>query len=231
MQRNRLGHDAGASTSAQAWWRDYWRTDFVRSQIVKIVSELTPIIGTPGETYLRQRCGLDTTAILDMLERTDAIGWHSQVWFGDKSHPLHDQKLGAIIGVMTDPVTAKPTGAISRTYLDAQGCKIGGAKMLGSPLGAVRLSADADVLGGLHIAESIESALGGAALGFIPIWSVGSAPAISSFPVLSGIEALTILTHHDEGSQAARLIQQGAVRWRESGREVRVIDLQKEAWS
>ena len=228
MQRNRPDHDAGASTSAQAWRLDRWRTDFVRLQIDKIVSELTPVTGTPGESYLRQRCG-DATVISDMLERTEAIGWHPQVWFGDKSHPLHGQKLGAIIGVMTDPVTAKPTGAISRTYLDAQGCKIGGAKMLGSPLGAVRLSDDADVLGGLHIAESIESALGGAALGFIPIWSVGSAPAISSFPVLSGVEALTILTHHDEDSQAGRLIQQGVARWREAGREVRVIDLRKEA--
>jgi hypothetical protein len=227
MQRNRPEYDAGASTRAQAWWREYWRADFVRTVTAEIVSELMLVIGSPGEAYLR-RCGIDTAAIFDMLERTDAIGWHPRVWFGDKSHPLHNQRIGALIGVMTDAVTAKPTGAISRTYLDSEGCKIGGAKMLSSPLGVVRLSDDADVLGGLHIAESIESALGGAALGFIPIWSVGSAPAISSFPVLSGIEALTILTRHDEGSQAGRLIQQAVSRWRESGREVRVIDLRTE---
>jgi hypothetical protein len=51
---------------------------------------------------------------------------------------------------MTDAVTAKPTGGISRTFL-REGQKVGKAKGLG-PAGIVRLTPDEDVLGGLHIA-------------------------------------------------------------------------------
>jgi hypothetical protein len=32
---------------------------------------------------------------------------------------LRGRYLGCIVGVMTDPVSAKPTGAITRTYIDA----------------------------------------------------------------------------------------------------------------
>jgi hypothetical protein len=59
---------------------------------------------------------------------------------------------------LTDPVTAPPTGAISRTYLDPEGRKVGKAKTFGSPVGLVRLSEDADVLGGLPMNEAIGGA-------------------------------------------------------------------------
>jgi hypothetical protein len=224
--RTRLEHDRPASSRAQAWWREYWRADFVRSQVAEIVNELTPVIGSPSEAYLREQRGIDVSAISAMLERTDAIGWHPQVWFGDQGHPLHGQKIGALIGVMTDPVTAKPTGAISRTYFDPAGCRIG-TKALGSPMGVVRLSTDADVLGGLHIAESIENSLKAAAFGFTPIWSTAPVSVMAVFPVLSGVEALTILHDHDAGGAAERLVQRAASRWIEAGREVRVIDLRE----
>ena len=61
---------------------------------------------------------------------------------------------------MSDPVTAQPTGAISRTYLH-QGRKVAKAKTLGRPLGVIRLSRDEDVLEGLHLGEGIETALDG----------------------------------------------------------------------
>jgi hypothetical protein len=75
---------------------------------------------------------------------------------------------------MTDPVTAAPTGAISRTYLGPDGRKIGKAKTLGSPAGIVRLSPDADVLSGLAIAEGLETSLDMMARNFRPMWSMGS---------------------------------------------------------
>ena len=83
-------------------------------------------------------------AIRDILERTDAIGWHPEVFFNEPGHPLHGQLLGCIVGVMTDPATAAPTGAISRTYVH-EGHKIGKAKTLGSPAGIIRLSPDDEV--------------------------------------------------------------------------------------
>jgi hypothetical protein len=104
----------------------------------QIVSEIVPIVGTPGETYLRDVRRIDTSAIADVLERTDAIGWHPQVYFSEPCHPLDRQRLGCIIAVMTDAVTGKPTGGISRTYIH-EGKKVGKAKGLG-PAGIVRLT-------------------------------------------------------------------------------------------
>ena len=83
----------------------------------QIAFELRPILGSPdGETYLRVARKIVTSAIENVLERTDAIGWHRAVYFNEPGHALHGRKLGCIIGVMTDPVTGEPTGAISRTY-------------------------------------------------------------------------------------------------------------------
>jgi len=66
-------------------------------------------------------------------------------------------------------------------------------------------------------------------LGFVPMWVVGSAGAIASFPVLSGIECLTILTDNDKPhpttgktpGQTAAL--ECSKRWTDAGCEVRRI--------
>jgi hypothetical protein len=104
----------------------------------QIAFEMRPVLGSPGETCLRDARRINTSAIEDVLERTNAIGWHPAVYFNEPGHALHGRKLGCIIAVMTDPVTAEPTGAISRTYIH-EGRKLGKAKTLGSPAGIVRL--------------------------------------------------------------------------------------------
>ena len=92
------------------------REAFIRAQIAAIVAGLVPIRSTDGDRCLRDERGIDTDAIADILERTDAVGWHPKVYFneperhGRPRHPLHGQLLGCIIGIMTDPVTALPTG-------------------------------------------------------------------------------------------------------------------------
>ncbi len=186
------------------------------------VRELGPVRGSPGERYLRVERKIDTDAIAEVLERVDALGWHPSVYFNEPGHPLHGQKLGAIIGVMTDPITALPTGAISRTYLDHQGRKVSKAKTLGSPAGIVRLSRDEHVLYGLYIAEGIETALAAMSKGVRPIWATGTTALMENFPVLPVIEWLTILVDHDAnraGEEAARACER---RWRGAGREVRL---------
>ena len=188
----------------------------------QIVSEMVPILGTPVERYLRDVRKIDTSAIVDVLERTaDAIGWHPAVYFNEPGHALHGRKLGAIISVMTDMITAEPTGAISRTYIH-EGRKLGKAKTLGSPAGIIRLSEDADVLEGLHIAEGLESAFSAMSKGFRPMWATGSAALMAKFPVLSGIEALTIIADHDAHGAGERAAAEVASRWREAGRETHV---------
>jgi hypothetical protein len=101
---------------------------------------------------------INTKATADVLERTDEIGWHPGLYFNEAGHALHGQRLGCIVTVMTDPVTAKPTGAIGRTYIDRDMRKVGKAKTLGSPACVVRLSGDLDVLLGLRLAEGTETA-------------------------------------------------------------------------
>jgi putative DNA primase/helicase len=55
-----------------------------------------------------------------------------------------------------------------------------------------------------------------------PVWAMGSVSGISSFPVLSGRDGLTLLAERDEAS--ARAIEACAKRWLAAGREIIVID-------
>src|ERR1700722_12943854 len=187
----------------------------------QIAFELRPILGSPGETYLRDARKIVTSAIEDVLERTDGIGWHPAVYFNEPGHALHGRKLGCIVGVMTDPITAMPTGAISRTYIH-EGRKVGKAKTLGSPAGIIRLSEDADVLRRLHIAEGLETALAGMSIGLRPMWAAGSTALMAKLPAVSGIKALTIIADHDANGAGERAAAEVASRWREAGKEARV---------
>jgi hypothetical protein len=97
--------------------------------------------GTPGETYLSHVRKIDTGAIGDVLGRVDAISWHAAVLYREEGHALHDKRIGAIVAIMTDAVTGKPTGGVSRTYVH-QGRKVAKAKGLGPPsLGEITLYA------------------------------------------------------------------------------------------
>ncbi len=124
-------------------------------------------------------------------------------------------RLGAMIALFRNIETDAPQ-AVSRTYLDREGRKLE-RKFLG-PVGgaAIKLDGDANVLGGLHIGEGIETALAARQLGLRPCWALGSKGAIGAFPVLHGIEALTILAEPD----AEKETQDCASRWHAAGREV-----------
>jgi hypothetical protein len=119
------------------------------------------------------------------------------------------------------------TTVVHRTALNLDGTpvKVDGktARLaLGSTRnGAVKLTDGADATMGLHIAEGIEATLAGMMLPrwHRPAWALLSAGNIGSFPVLAGIECLTILVDHDRpdkrrgrsaGEAAAR---QCAERW------------------
>jgi putative DNA primase/helicase len=197
------------------------REVLIREMIEGIARQLVPLRGMPGERYLAETRRIDTAATADILERADAIGWHRSVLFREAGHALDGKRLGCIVGVMTDPVTAKPTGAISRTYLH-EGLKVGKAKMLGSPVGIVRLSADEDVVEGLCLAEGLETCLGAMAKGFRPCWSTGTAGVMARFPVLAGVEALTLFADNDASGTGLRAANEAAARWRAAGRATRV---------
>jgi hypothetical protein len=123
---------------------------------------------------------------------------------------------GTMIALFRDVLTDEPK-AISRTFIDRETLKRLERKFLG-PVGgcAVKLDTDEKVLGGLHIGEGIETCLAARQLGLRPTWALGSKGAIGSFPLLAGIESLTILAEPD----AEKEIEVVAMRWHAAGREV-----------
>jgi hypothetical protein len=197
------------------------------SSAANIIGRLQPIMGTPGATYLRDVRLIDVThwAIKPVLEDVRAIGWCDRAYFHQPDHELHGQWLGAIIAVLTDPITGERTGGISRTYLH-EGRKVAKAKSLGGVgrLGIVRLSPDDEVGVGLHVCEGIESALSAVIMGFCPMWAAGSAAQLAAFPVIAGIESLTVIADNDRktpgetavGDKAARDVCQ---RWADARRK------------
>ena len=95
-------------------------------------------------------------------------------------------------------------------------------RMLGASEGAaIKLCADHDVTLGLGLAEGIENALTAICAECRPVWAAGTAGRIERFPVLPGIEALTIFA--DPGATGGRAARTCARRWAEAGREARII--------
>lgn len=94
-------------------------------------------------------------------------------------------------------------------------------KMLGVTAGsAIRIDADYDVEYGLAICEGLETGLAGRDLGFRPVWALGSASAIGGFPVLPGINAVTILAETDDTGANAAAVKACGNRWAAAGCEV-----------
>lgn len=139
--------------------------------------------GSPAQRYLVSR-GLDVGA----HDLDHVLGW--------------DSEAHAMLALMTDPGTAEPCG-VHRTFLDRDARKID-RKMLGRQ-GVIRISPDSDVGVALSLCEGLEDALSILLSGWKPIWAATNAGAIARFPVLVGIEALTIFADQDEpGMRAAR---------------------------
>jgi putative DNA primase/helicase len=157
----------------------------------RIWAETTPLPGTLAETYLKSR----------------GIAYEGEEL---RFHPRNRM----MVAMMTDAITGDPCG-VHRTFLDTNGKKVD-RKMLGRARGAVvRLSADEDVTSGLAIAEGIETAL---AVPFRPVWACLSAGTMAAFPVLAGIEALTIFADQDKAGLSAA--NSCGERWHEAGVEV-----------
>lgn len=153
---------------------------------LRLWKDATAAPGTPAEGYLRSR-GLT-------LPDSGVIRFHPACPRG------RDERLPAMVSLMTHPETAEPVG-LHRTFLAADGAgKVdqGQQKMMIGRAGVIRLVEDAEVTIGLGIAEGIETALAVMQrAAWRPVWACGSAGAISKFPILPGIEALTIFADHD----------------------------------
>jgi putative DNA primase/helicase len=181
--------------------------------------ESVPLGNTIGEIYLRHR-GL---AIETDVHDDRSLRFHPRCPFRLITGEI--LRLPAVVAAMVDIYTNEFRG-VHRTAVAANGngkadaTSLGNPKkMLGPAAGAcVKLSQDEDVSLGLHIAEGIETALACMAMGFRPMWVALSASGIAKFPVLAGIEALTVFTDHDATGMAAAA--ECASRWDGAGKDV-----------
>jgi hypothetical protein len=172
--------------------------------------EAISIEGTPGAAYFAKR-SID----LMLLPDFGGMRWHPQC-------PWEGGPIGCIVSRFTDAVTGEPRG-IHRRPIDGQK-----PKTLGPMRGCViRLWRDEDVTTGLVIGEGVESTLS-AALHILhrgtrlqPAWAAGCAVNLTNFPVLPGIETLTILVDNDASGTGQDAAAACARRWRTAGREVR----------
>lgn len=181
-----------------------------------LLARSVPLPDTPAETYLAQR-GLPLAALAPLLDpaalRFAADCWH---WPSRTRMPA---MVAPVVGIETNAVQA-----LHLTFLQPDGrgkAAVEMARLFSGPIGGgcIKLVADADVTTGLAIGEGIESSFT-AILAGLPAWSLMTAGGVADFPVLPGIEALTVLVDNDPAGIAAA--DRVAARWREAGRLVRV---------
>jgi putative DNA primase/helicase len=175
--------------------------------------EALPLAGTLAHQYLAAR---------HLLPPKDApVRFHPKAWRNRDCGPAGP----AMIALMTDPEDGTAGIGVHVTYLhrDGQGKADGDRpKIMLGGRGVIRLTPDEDVAASLGIAEGIETALAVMhRTGWKPIWAASCAAGISNFPVLPGLEMLTVFADQDRaGLEAARRCCR---RWAEEGREARVV--------
>jgi hypothetical protein len=181
----------------------------------EIWCEARPAADSPEiARWLGEARSIDVAA-LD-LDRLEALRWHPRC-------PLGRERAPAMVALMTDAITNEPIG-IHRTFLKREGsakADVPSPRMMLGRAGPIRLSHDEDIALGLGIAEGIETALTVMAnFRWRPIWACGSLNMLASFPVLNGIEYLTVFADgkHNEIAGAYKCAQ----RWVNSGREAEV---------
>jgi hypothetical protein len=182
-----------------------------------------PIEGTIAERYLREDRGI-------MGLSPDVHGvlrFHPRCIFGqdENNRPIRHPCL---IALFRDVVTNKPCG-IHRIALTAD-CKKIDRMALGRKKGAaVKLWGDAEITCGLVAGEGVETVISAAlhvkhdGTCLQPVWALIDAGNLREFPVLHGIEHLTLLADNDAADERGRRAGQEAAeicgqRWADAGR-------------
>jgi putative DNA primase/helicase len=179
-----------------------------RQNALDIWSRATPIAGTPAHSYLAARGLHNLPAGAD----GEALRFHP-------SCPYQGGRRPCMLSLLRD-IKTNAARAIQRTALSEDGAKLG-RMTLGPKAGAaIKLTGDADVSTALTIGEGLETTLAGMMLGYVPAWALGDAGELAAFPVLPGIESITILVDHDRSGTGQRAALRCSARWTDAGREV-----------
>jgi hypothetical protein len=110
--------------------------------------------------------------------------------------------------------------AIHRTWLTPDGRRIDRRTYGEARNVAVKLDPDEAVTMGLVLGEGIETCLAARQIGLRPTWALGSVALISGFPVLPGVEAITLLAETDKTGANAKALDVCSNRWFAAGRAV-----------
>jgi hypothetical protein len=189
-------------------------TDDGYQAAMRMWSEAGLIAGTIAEHYLASTRRLELPD--DISPRV--LRFHPRCPFG------RDVWLPCLVALYRDIKTDEPR-AVERTALNPDGTAIRidgktARKMRGSREGAaIKITAAEDVTMGLTVGEGLETTLAGLMFGYAPVWALGPAAAIGAFPVLAGIEALTILGEMDAEGANERASAECAARWIAAGQE------------
>jgi hypothetical protein len=175
-------------------------------------NEAGPFRGSPAEAYLR-----DTRGIGDWLNQfpiDQSLRFHPSCPFEDQRLPcmvalVRDIRADAPVAIHRTALTdAKPPNRISRLSLGPTGG------------GAIKLSSHDAVHTGLLIGEGIETVLSASRqFQFRPVWSVIDKGGIAKFPVLPGIECLTVADDNDASGDGQRAAAQCVKRHTQAGVE------------
>jgi hypothetical protein len=145
------------------------------------------------------------------------LRWHP-------SCPWEGGTKPCVIGRYTTAVDNKPRG-IWRRPIDG-----GKPKALGSMAGCViRLWPDDAVETALVLGEGVETTLAASTRiehrGTLlqPAWAAGSAANMQSFPVLAGVDCLTLLADNDANGVGERAAQECAQRWLAAGKDLELL--------
>jgi putative DNA primase/helicase len=179
-----------------------------RKRAIEIWKASSSLCGNPGDDYLKSR------AIRELPPGIEhALRFHPQCPFNGSRRPC-------IIALFRDVLTNEPK-AIHRIAIDGAG-----KFALGPKSGcAIKLSRDEDVTQGLTIGEGVETTLAAWQYGFRPAWACGDASNLSTFPLLAGVDELTVIVDNDgpdargrrKGIEAALAC---SARWTAAGRTV-----------
>jgi putative DNA primase/helicase len=179
------------------------------------------IEGTLVEVYLRVHRRLD---VPDNISGS-VVRFHGKCPFGTAHYPC---MVALVRNVISDREQSVHRTALR---LDGSPLKLDGrtARLSLGPTGggAIKISDNAEVTAGLTIGEGLETVIAAmmAPTWYRPAWSLIDSGNLEKFPVLSGIESLTILVDHDRPDQHGRRAGQKAAaecaqRWEAAGREV-----------
>lgn len=165
-------------------------------------------MGTVVEKYLASRA-------IPLTPDITCVRYHPRLKMNEGEY------TAAMVCLYQDIKTNEPRG-VQRTFLRPDATKID-RKMLGpATAAAIKIDPDETVTSSLIVGEGFESCMSGRRLGHTPTWALMSSNAIAAFPVLDGIETLTMLGERDAGRQNEIACKQAARRWIAANREVLV---------